>query len=135
MQLHAQQAGALAQENSSPRYLAQIELHTAAELTGILQRADQLVDLRQLDTSEPVELVLHGAEGRAFLRQSYGDNKDLVDLARKLSASNVVNIRVCERWMGSEGIDAAQLKPFVDTVTFGPAEVKRLLTLENYRYF
>ncbi len=116
-------------------YLARIEVHTAAELLGILSRADQLFTTRQLDTAEPIVFVLHGAEGRAFLRQSYANNKTLVDLAAKLSALQVVDIRVCETWMGGQHIDSEQLQPFVETVPYGPAEVKRLRSDENYLYF
>jgi len=113
-------------------YLARIQVHTSAELTGILKRADELFSAEQLDTSEPIVFVLHGAEGRAFLRQSYAGNKDLVDLAAKLSALEVVDIRVCETWMGGQRIEASELQPFVDTVPYGPAEVKRLRGEQNY---
>jgi hypothetical protein len=124
-----------AAEEDDKRYLAHIEVHTAAELLGILSRADQLFSTQQLDTAEPIVFVLHGAEGRAFLRQSYASNKTLVDLAAKLSALQVVDIRVCETWMGGRHIDVEQLQPFVDTVPYGPAEIKRLRGDENYVYF
>jgi hypothetical protein len=116
-------------------YVARIEVHTAAELLGILSRADKLFSTRQLNTAEPIVFVLHGAEGQVFLRQSYANHKALVDLAAKLSALQVVDIRVCETWMGGQRIDIEQLQPFVDTVPYGPAEIKRLRGDENYLYF
>jgi hypothetical protein len=122
-------------EKRAHRYLARIEVHTAAELSGILERTDELFNDQQLDNADPIVFVLHGAEGRVFLRQSYGDNKALVDLAARLSALRVVDIRVCQTWMGGYNIDASQLQPFVDTVPFGPAEVQRLRRDENYSYF
>lgn len=125
----------LAAGDSENLYLARIQVHTTAELAGILQRAEALFNAEQLDTSEPIVFVLHGGEGRAFLRQSYASNKDLVDLAAKLSALKVVDIRVCETWMGGQRIDARQLQPFVDTVPYGPAEEKRLRGERNYIYF
>ncbi len=121
--------------DSENLYLARIQVHTSAELAGILKRADELFSTAQLDTSEPIVFVLHGGEGRAFLRQSYASNKALVDLAAKLSALEVVDIRVCETWMGGQRIDASELQPFVDTVPYGPAEVKRLRGEQNYIYF
>jgi intracellular sulfur oxidation DsrE/DsrF family protein len=125
----------LAAGDSENLYLARIQVHTSAELAGILKRADVLFSAEQLDTSEPIVFVLHGGEGRAFLRQSYASNKDLVDLAAKLSALEVVDIRVCETWMGGQRIDASELQPFVDTVPYGPAEIKRLRGEQNYIYF
>lgn len=124
-----------ADDDSENLYLARIQVHTTAELAGILLRAEELFNAEQLDTSEPIVFVLHGGEGRAFLRQSYAGNRDLVDLAAKLSALQVVDIRVCETWMGGQRIDARELQPFVDTVPFGPAEVERLRGERNYIYF
>ena len=117
------------------RYLAQIELHSAAELEGILHRAEEVYSERQYSAGDPVVFVLHGAEGRVFLRQSYTANKSLVDLAARLTALRVVDIRVCESWMGGQNIDPAQLLPFVDTVSNGPEEVRRLMSQDNYSYF
>lgn len=129
----AAQVSHLAQ--SDQRYLAQIELHSAAELEGILHRAELLYSERQYSAADPVIFVLHGAEGRVFLRQSYTENKTLIDLAARLSALQVVDIRVCESWMGGQNIDPAQLLPFVDTVPNGPKEILRLMNEENYSYF
>jgi intracellular sulfur oxidation DsrE/DsrF family protein len=56
-------------------------------------------------------------------------------LAATLSAFNVVDIRVCETSAKGLGLDLDTLFPFVDTVTYGPAEVVRLIEVEKYRYF
>lgn len=124
-----------ADDRTDTRYLARIQVHSAAELEGILRRADELNSTRPLDPAEPVVFVLHGAEGKVFLRERYSQNKDLVDLAARLSALDVVDIRVCETWMGSQRIDAGQLQPFVHTVPYGPAEIERLRRDEEYVYF
>ena len=67
LMLQAQQ-WAPAQE-TSPRYLADIEIHTAQELHRLLLRAEQLFDSGKLKpgSDAPVAFILHGAEGRALL--------------------------------------------------------------------
>jgi intracellular sulfur oxidation DsrE/DsrF family protein len=124
---------ALAQ--SGPRYLANIELHTTAELFDVLQRSEMLFDDGELAQQSPVAIVLHGAEARAFLRKDYSQNKSLVNLAAKLTALGAVDIQVCEVWMGSQSLDAKKLQPFVGIVTYGPSEIRRLVAEENYIYF
>ena len=131
--------GLSAQELLSPgsdkRDLARVQLHSVEELAGILNRADALFNQSGFRLDEPVVFVLHGAEGKVFLRQSYLKNKSLVDMAARLSALGVVDIKVCETWMGGEKIDRSQLLPFVSTVHNGPQEVLRLLNEGDYSYF
>jgi intracellular sulfur oxidation DsrE/DsrF family protein len=117
------------------KYLANIELHTIDELSDVLDRTEALYDKGALAQDTPVALVLHGFEARAFLRQDYEQNKPVVNLAARLSALGAVDIQVCQIWMGSEGLDAAQLQPFVGLVPNGPSEIQRLVKQEKYIYF
>ena len=117
------------------RYLANIELHTTAELFDVLKRSQMLFDDGELVEESPVAVVLHGAEARAFLRQDYSQHKSLINLAARLTALGAVDIQVCEVWMGSQSLDAKQLQPFVGIVPNGPREVTRLIAEENYIYF
>ncbi|WP_019529817.1 hypothetical protein [Dasania marina] len=118
-----------------PAYLARIELHTAAELYALLQRSEQLFMLSQQAPAVPVAFVLHGPEAEVFFRGQYRRHQDLVDLAAKLSAFKVVDIKVCRTWMGMHSLDAQQLLPFVGTVPLGPVEEQRLLNQQGYNYF
>jgi intracellular sulfur oxidation DsrE/DsrF family protein len=120
---------------TGPKYLANIELHTAAELLDVLQRSEMLFDDGELSQQSPVAVVLHGAEARAFLREDYNQNKPLVNLAARLTALGAVDIQVCEVWMGSQSLDAKKLQPFVSIVPYGPSEIRRLVAEENYIYF
>lgn len=118
-------------------YLAQIELHTAAELQSALQRADKLFndgDLRP-GKNPPVAFILHGAEAKALQQNKYQQNKALVDLAARLSAFQVVDIKVCETWMKGQKIDTTMLPPFIGTVPYAPDAKKRLLEEQGYVYF
>ena len=129
---------AVAQESplQDTRYLATIELHTAAELYSVLVRAEQLLDQGLVLQSEPaaVTFVLHGAEVTSLLRQNYKQNKETVDLAARLSALGVVKIQACETWMGGNLVMTEDLQPFVSTVNYGPREVSKLLE-DGYLYF
>jgi uncharacterized protein len=119
------------------RYLAEIELHTADEMQAILQRTEALLleGVIPLDGEPRVAFVLHGPEVDILLRQNYLANKPVVDLAASLSALGVVEIKACEAWMGSKGINAGQLQPFVETVPYGPAEERDLMEQQNYVRF
>jgi intracellular sulfur oxidation DsrE/DsrF family protein len=126
-----------AQAQQSPRYLADIELHTEAELLEALQRSEHLMDEGVLgrNTSSPVRFVLHGPEARILLLQNYSQHKSTVDLAARLSAFGAVDIKVCETWMGGNRVNPSELPPFVGTVPYGPSEESRLRNEEGYIYF
>jgi intracellular sulfur oxidation DsrE/DsrF family protein len=126
-----------AQEASPRRFVADIELQTAGELHQTLIRAEQLlvegVAVQGGDVA--VTFILHGPVIRDLLRDNYLDNKPMVDLAASLSALGVISVKACRTWMSSHRVDAGQLQPFVETVSFGPGEVQRLVQEENYLHF
>ena len=119
----------------SGNFIAQIEAHTPSEVTRILQRLDLLLQGEDsFPSSQPLALVLHGEEARAFLRQNYQENRELVDLAARLDAFNAIDIQICETWLRGAAINRSELPAFVDTVPYGPAEEKALLE-QGYEYF
>ncbi len=128
---------AQAQLAAEPKYLVEIELHTEAELLGALQRSEQLLDEGKINrhSPSPVRFVLHGPEARILLLQNYQRYKATVDLAARLSAFGVVDLKVCKTWMGGAGVNPEELPPFVGTVPYGPAEIERLMKEEDYIYF
>jgi intracellular sulfur oxidation DsrE/DsrF family protein len=117
-------------------YLVDIELQTAEEFQQLLNRAEQLI---LAGVSIPrggarVTFVLHGPVLENLLRKNYLLNKSMVDKAASLSALEVIDIKACNTWMMSHEVDEADLQPFIETVDYGPAVVKRLLQ-KNYLYF
>ena len=117
------------------QFIAQIEAHTPSEVTSILQRLDLLLQGEaSYPASQPLALVLHGEEARAFLRQNYNENRELVDLAARLDAFNAIDIQICETWLRGAAINKSELPAFVDTVPYGPAQEKALLE-QGYEYF
>jgi intracellular sulfur oxidation DsrE/DsrF family protein len=118
------------------RYVADIELETTAEFGELLRRASQLLaeGVVAQDGEAKVAFVLHGPVVRDLLRQNYLQNREVVDLAASLSALQVIEIKACQTWMGSNGVNEADLQPFVETVSFAPGEVQRLAE-KNYIQF
>ena len=118
------------------KLLADIRVHSAEELEKVLSRVNKLFLEGGIDERhDPVVFLLHGEEARTLYKQNYTRNKNVVDLAAKLSAFDVVDIRVCEVWSEGKGLDNNRLQPFVETVPFAPSEKKRLVREEGYQYF
>lgn len=114
---------------------ALVQLHTAEELRSLLSRAEQIANGEaEYNTDEPIALVLHGQEIEIFKRSNYRDNKELVDLAARLDAFNVVDLKVCQRWMGENNLSEGDLPPFLEAVPFGGDEVRRLQGV-GYAFF
>ncbi len=119
------------------RYVADIELHTTAELHSVLERAEQLLVNGLAPQSNPatITFILHGPEVISLLRKNYLQHKATVDLAARLSALGVLEVKACETWMGGNSVRPEELQPFVGTVSYAPGEVRRLTDEEGYLYF
>jgi intracellular sulfur oxidation DsrE/DsrF family protein len=114
---------------------ADVALHTLAELQQLLEQAEKIANGEsQYNTNEPISVVLHGEEIKAFVRSNYRSNKALVDLAARLDAFNIIEVKACKRWMGANGIMESELPPFVEAVPFGAGERDRL-EKAGYAYF
>lgn len=122
-------------EQHSERYVANILLHSSTELNELLTRAENLFQKDRSYQDAPLVLVLHGPEARIFQRENYASNRALVDKAARLSAFGIIDIRVCETWMGAKELDINTLLPFVGTVPQGVAYEKELLEQQNFVYF
>jgi len=118
-------------------FLLVLSLDDPDAVVGALERAERFYfkESANLEKYSPIVLVIHGSEVCIFYKENYDIYKAVVDLAARLSAFNVVDIRVCETSAKGLGLDLDTLFPFVDTVTYGPAEVVRLIEVEKYRYF
>ena len=116
------------------KFIAQLHANTPQELADLLDRAEIWAKNSKTYPKYPIAIVLHGPEVNVFIKKNYQQYQSLVDQAAKLDAFKVVDIKICERWMGFNHIDRDQLPPFVDTVPFGPAEEKRLI-IAGYQSF
>jgi len=121
---------------SSVGYLARIQQNSPKDVKLALLRAEELYLGGEIsDQQAPLAFVLHGPEVAIFFKNNYREYKSIVDLAARLSAFGVIDVAVCRTRLGVMGQDPAKLFPFVSTVPFGPDEVERLLTEEQYVYF
>ncbi len=118
-------------------YVVDIELQTIDDLRQLLERTNQLMlDGKLSSDGEPaVVFVLHGPVLRNLLRTNYLDNKTTVDRAASLSALGVVDMRACRTWLTGNDVDEQDLQPFIQTVSYGPSEIERLMKERNYIYF
>lgn len=117
--------------------LADIRIHSAEELLEVLMQVDNLFAQGEIQAGvdQPIVFLLHGNEAKTLFKSAYSQHKKVVDLAARLSAFAVVDIKVCETWMGGSGLDKNNLQPFVGTVPYAVAEERRLLKEQGYTYF
>ena len=116
-------------------FQARINEHSADEMLALLQRAEKIASGQDVyRTREPVMLVLSGDEIELFKRDNYRDNKALVDLAARLDAFNIIDVKVCRQWTGQRGIELTDLPPFIEGVSSAEQENKRLQKA-GYAYF
>ena len=119
-----------------PGYLARIERNDPEEVERALLRAEKYYHDNNMSPALPViAFVLHGPEVEIFFRENYTRYKDIVDLAARLTAMQIVDIKVCRTRLRSLEVDVANLFPFVGSVTFGPAEIERLTGEAGFVYF
>ncbi len=117
-------------------YVARINNDSPEEVTDALKRAEMLyIEGKLAEVSDPLSIVLHGPEVEIFFKDRYEQYKEIVDLAARLSAFGVINLRVCETQTGIMGRNRSSIHSFIGTVAFGPSEIKRLLNQQSYVYF
>jgi intracellular sulfur oxidation DsrE/DsrF family protein len=117
-------------------YLARIEENNPEEVAVALARAEEFfLEQGVRQDFSPVVFVLHGPEVAIFFRENYLRYRPIVDMAAKLSALGVIELKVCETQSHGLGLDLKTLFPFVGTVPLGPVEETRLIEQENFVYF
>ena len=126
-----------APQSAVPGYIVRIDQNKPEEVEAALLRAEAfyLESSPLLLKSPPIALVLHGPEVEIFFRENYKRYKNIVDLAARLTAFQVVDIKICRTRLRFLEQDEASLVPFVGTVAFGPDEIARLTKEEGYVRF
>ncbi len=109
------------------RYLYDISEHSIEELQSLLQRAEEITQAGTEDLEDlEIVMILHGPDINWFTLENYNDNKELVDLAKKLDTFDIIDLKVCETAMESLEIDRNQIPTFIEPVPYAPNEIKRL---------
>lgn len=119
-------------DSDNSKYLFDVTDHSLEELQELLQRAEEITK-SQPDGFKDLEivLILHGPDINMFTLQNYEKNRPLVDLAAKLDAFDIIDLRICETAMSIMGISRNDVPPFIESVPYAPAEINRL-TDEGY---
>lgn len=113
---------------SATQYVTGVTVDSADELMALLRRAEQLAGQPRAKENPPqITLVLHGPEVTFFNIRNYDRYQDVVDLAARLDAFNVIDIKMCQTAMGMVGLEREDIPAFIELVPFGPDEVDRLL--------
>ena len=73
-----------------------------------------------------IAMVLHGPEIDFFAIENYPKYRDIVDLAAKLDAYNVIEVKMCQSMMRKRGLKNNNIPGFIELVPYGPEEIKRL---------
>jgi uncharacterized protein len=109
------------------RYLYDISEHSIDDLKLLLQRAEEITQAgtENLENLEIV-MILHGPDIGWFTLDNYNDNRELVDLAKKLDTFDVIDLKVCETAMEDLEIDRQQIPLFIESVPYAPDELNRL---------
>jgi len=114
-------------ELENTRYLFDIADHSISELQNLLSRAEYLMANRSPDFEDiEIVLVLHGPDINLFTHDNYEDNKSLVDLAAKLDAFDIIDMKICEASMSSMGVSRREVPAFIESVPYGPAVIRQL---------
>lgn len=119
------------------RYVVDVTLHTLPEIEALLNRAEKLHESSSAsninNNSAGIALVLHGDEIKFFDKKQYKKNKKIVDKAAKLDANNVIEIKICNTKLRELGLDKKDMPAFIETVPYGPEEIKKLRS-KGYLY-
>jgi len=95
---------------------------------SMLKRAEILASMpNSAERPRAISLVLHGPEIEHFRISQYMNNQDIVDLAAKLDAFNVIDIKMCNTMMGRLSVDKQEIPAFIEIVPYGPGEVEALV--------
>lgn len=109
------------------RYLFNITLHTPQEITGLLARAEELTKTIRADTRRTgIALVLHGPEIEIFAKKNYSQFRTTVELAARLDAERIIEVKMCRTEMKILGIREEDIPDFIELVPYGPDEEMRL---------
>ncbi len=109
------------------QYLYVVDEHSVAELEDLLQRADEIARHRLDDFADlAVTMVIHGPSIKLFKQSQYPANKKLIDLAARLDAINVIDLKICQASLNQFQISRQEVPAFIESVPFAPDEIQRL---------
>jgi uncharacterized protein len=111
----------------SYQFIFDASKHSTDELLTFLQRVDEIASMSLADFDGlNIALVLQGPEISMFARENYEQNKQLVDLAARLDALRVIDMKVCQRDLHNHGYSTEDMPAFIERIPYGKDEMERL---------
>ncbi|MCS3902311.1 intracellular sulfur oxidation DsrE/DsrF family protein [Methylohalomonas lacus] len=109
------------------QYLFDVSQRSREEFIAFLKRADELVTVAAPETEKlELALILSDHDIDWFAKDNYEQNKELVDLAARLDALEVIDLKICQRAMQEHGYQEDDIPTFIDRVPYAAAEMQRL---------
>ncbi len=109
------------------QYLFDVSTHTAEELEALLYRAEEIREAHAEGYDDlEIVLILHGPDINFFRQENYIKHKPIVDLAAKLDAYDIIDMKICETTMSNMGVARSEVPAFIESVPYAPAEIRRL---------
>lgn len=113
-------------ENKS--YLFDVSDHSIDEFQALLTRAEEVSQAQSPDYEDlKIVMVIHGPDIDWFTQQNYEHNRQLIDLAARLDAYDIIDMKVCEKTMTERGVNQEDLPLFIESVPFAPTEIEQRL--------
>ncbi len=108
-------------------YLFDLVDHEPEEIKQLLERAEALSKASKAGNKKTrIAMVIHGPDIEIFDKKNYGDHKELVDLAARLDATDIIDFKVCQVTADSRGINEKSFPSFMEMVPFAPDEIEKL---------
>lgn len=105
-----------------------LSVHDPQTMLLLLERLDQLAQQPSPQSqSARIALVLHGPELKYFTISNYAMHRELVNLAAKLDAFQVIEVKACNTMMRQLDMQETDMPAFIEIVPYGPDEVRRLV--------
>jgi len=109
------------------QYLFDVSDHSPEELEALLTRAEEIRETHAEGYDDlDIVLILHGPDINIFRQENYNLHKPLVDLAAKLDAFDIIDMKICETTMSNMGVQRSEVPAFIESVPYAPDEIRRL---------
>lgn len=126
VQEHQTQNNKIIIENKS--YLFDVSNHTIKEFEALLTRAEEVSQAHAPGYDDlKIVMVIHGPDIDWFTQQNYESNKQLINLAARLDAYDIIDMKVCEKTMSKRGVDRKDIPSFIESVPYAPVEIENRL--------
>ncbi len=110
------------------KYLFDVTDHTIEEFEALLNRAEEVSQAHAPGYEDlKIVMIIHGPDIDWFTRQNYESNRKLIDLAARLDAYEIIDMKVCEKTMSIRGVDRENIPSFIESVPYAPIEIENRL--------